>query len=365
MLKFIKGLLVSDPPKTGLGEADDSSHAMFEGLFEHAPDAIVVVDGRGRITHANGKAGVMFGYDLEEILGKPVEILMPSRFRSSHVGHRGNYHANPRTREMNEGLELYGVRKNGTEFPVDIMLGPVNAKEGNLVLSIIRDITERKRSAAEQKLIQEQISSSLKEKEVLLKEIHHRVKNNLQIVSTLLNMQSRYIEDPKMLGMFKESRDRVRSMALIHEKLYQSRDLAKIDFSEYVRNMATHLFRSYGVSTDKVTLQTEIKDVYLDIDTAIPCALIINELLTNSLKYAFPHDRTGKLIIEFERSPMKSFLLVRDDGIGFPEDLDPQKVKSLGFQLVCTLSEQLQGRVEARNAGGAEVKIIFDTPKET
>ncbi len=182
---------------------------------------------------------------------------------------------------------------------------------GERVLTVrLRDITERKRA-------EEQIKNSLHEKEVLLKEIHHRVKNNLQVVSSLLSLQSGYPRVESVRDLFVESQNRVKSMALIHEKLYQSQDLANIDFSDYIESLAHHLFHSYTANPDLVTLTTDV-DVSLDIDHAIPCGLIVNELLSNSLKHAFPDERRGAINLYFHVNDTHFTLRFADDGGGLP-----------------------------------------------
>lgn len=219
---------------------------------------------------------------------------------------------------------------------------------------------------AEDKRVQdnEQIRASLREKEILLGEIHHRVKNNLQIISSLLNLQARYIKDEKILNMFKESQSRINSMALIHERLYRSKDLVKINFPEYVRSLAAGLFSSYSVSSDDVTLEIDIKDVELDLDLAISCGLVLNELLSNALKYAFPNGRKGKIKVSlYEVNGNEVELVVGDNGIGLPEVFDFQKTESLGFQIIITLVEgQLEGKIELNKTEGTEFRIKFKKP---
>jgi len=215
-------------------------------------------------------------------------------------------------------------------------------------------------SQIERKRMEEQIKASLREKEMLLREIHHRVKNNMQLISSLLRLQSRYIKDKKYIEMLKESQNRIRSMAFIHEKLYQSKDLANIDFNGYIKSLTDDLFRSYGAN-GKIALKTDIEGVSLGVDTAIPCGLIINELVSNSLKHAFPEDREGEIKIALRRTDRNEVeLVVSDDGIGIPEDLDFRNTESLGLQLVTSLAEsQLQGKTELNRAKGTEFRIRF------
>jgi two-component sensor histidine kinase len=217
---------------------------------------------------------------------------------------------------------------------------------------------------AERKRAEEQIKASLGEKEVLLKEIHHRVKNNLQVVSSMLQLQSRNIKDKEMVEMFQESRNRVRSMALVHERLYQSRDLARIDFAKYIQSLANYLCRSYGVNTNVIQLKTDLHAVFLGVDTAIPCGLILNELVSNCLKHAFPDGREGEIRIELRSDGNGKFtLMVSDNGVGLPKDLDFRNTKSLGLQLVNTLVNQLEGTIELDRRGGTAFKITFSEIK--
>ncbi len=215
---------------------------------------------------------------------------------------------------------------------------------------------------AQRQQAQAQIAASLEEKEVLLKEIHHRVKNNLQIISSLLDLQANHISDQNVLEMFKESQGRVRSMALIHEQLYQSSDLARIDFAEYLRSLVNHVRRSYLTRAQAITINLNVAPVPLSIETAIPCGLIINELLSNAFKYAFPdgHPRPGEINIALQHGvDNRLTLLVQDNGIGIPENVDIQRTKSLGLRLVNTLVKQLKGSLSIERSGGARFEITF------
>ncbi len=221
----------------------------------------------------------------------------------------------------------------------------------------------------ERKKVEEQVKKSLREKEVLLKEIHHRVKNNLQIIQNMLNLQLPQVKDEGAIALFKESQSRIYTMALIHEKLYQSESLARIDFPEYIRSLTNYLFVSYGAAARAIRSKISVKDVSLDIDTAITCALIINELVSNALKYAFPASRgatqTGEIRIDLRRDAGNKILLtVSDDGVGLPEGLEVQKSDSLGLKLVCVLAEQLGGSIHIGADGGAEFTISFEARSE-
>jgi two-component sensor histidine kinase len=213
---------------------------------------------------------------------------------------------------------------------------------------------------AERKRAEDRISASLQEKEVLLKEIHHRVKNNLQVISSLLNLQSRSIAHPEALTAFKDSQNRVRSMALIHEKLYQSGDLARIDFAAYIRELTSYLFRVYQSDAAAIQLRINVKDVFLSIETAVPCGLIISELVSNALKYAFPTSKKGEIVIELRPGPRGAYVLeVRDNGVGFAPDVDFRHTSSLGLRIVNILTSQLEGTIELQNNDGAAFTLIL------
>lgn len=220
-----------------------------------------------------------------------------------------------------------------------------------------KEIVERKRAESEAK-------ASLVEKEMLLREVHHRVKNNLQVISSLLSLQSEHIKDKKALEMFRESQNRVVSMAKIHEKLYKSGDLTRIDFAEYIRSLACDLLRSYGSDPKRIKLKINVHDVLMSIDTAISCGLIINELVSNSLKHAFPEGREGEIHVYLLSDDGSDFaLIVSDNGIGLPEDIDLRSTESLGLLLVSTLTNQLKGTIEVDRSSGTEFRIKFSGNK--
>jgi len=234
---------------------------------------------------------------------------------------------------------------------------------------VVRIFVNQASVALQRRQAEEQIKASLAEKEVLLKEIHHRVKNNLQIISSLFNLQSDHVESEQSLKTLRASQSRIRSMALIHEKLYQSEDLARVDFAEYTRDLANHLFRMYEAGAYGISLEINIDNVLLNIDKAIPCGLIINELVSNSLKYAFPtggirnkhSEHRGKISIDLHRNNNSKFtLVVSDNGIGFPADLNFRETESLGLQLVETLTDQLEGYVELDRESGTTFRITFE-----
>jgi PAS domain S-box-containing protein len=297
-------------------------------------DCVVITDMSDTILFVNDAFLQTYGYESEELIGQNFDILLRPEESGS---------VSQQIHEALTGGGWYGEvlqrRKDGTEFPAELWMSVVRNDESQPValVGVGRDITERKQS-------EEQIRSSLREKEVLLKEIHHRVKNNLQIVSSLLSLQSEYIRDPEMLKIFSESQARVKSMALIHEKLYKSSNLAEIDFGEYVKDLAIQLFRSYGARQKGIALETELEPLSLVLDRAIPCGIIVNELVSNALKYAFPSGQRGTVYVKLYGVDDHAMeLVVGDTGIGIAEGMDVATSETLGLKLVTMLSKQLEG----------------------
>jgi len=243
---------------------------------------------------------------------------------------------------------------------MEVFLNPIYGVDNKVseISGIGHDITEKK-------LSEEKLRQSLKEKEVLLKEVHHRVKNNLQVISSILNLQSSYVKDRKTLEILRESQNRIKSMAYIHESLYQTKDFSSINFTEYVTNLSNNLVHSYQSFEDQVELDLKIQDVYLNLDLAIPCGLIINEILSNALKYAFPKNRTGKLGLKLSHKNQEITLVIQDNGIGLPAHIDYKNTESLGLQLVVTLVDQLGGSIKLDRVKGTKFTIIFTNPTKT
>jgi PAS domain S-box-containing protein len=320
----------------------------LQSFVDAAPDAIVIVDSGGKIATMNALAGEMFAYSREELLGSGIEVLVPSSARGRHEHDRRAYADNPRTRMMGAGRYLHGRRSTGEEFPVQISLAPYRQH----VISIIRDVTEERRA-------EELTQASLREKEALLREIHHRVKNNLQVTSSLLRLQAAAIEDGRVKEMFGEAQHRIRSMALVHEKLYQSTNLAQIDFAEYSRTLGDLLFRSFAVDPSAIRLLVEGASIFLSVETAVPCGLILNEALSNALKHAFPGGRSGTIVVRLDRGDGWASLSIADNGVGLPPSMDIDTVESLGLQLVRGLVQQIDGKLELMRDNGTLLRIVF------
>jgi PAS domain S-box-containing protein len=226
------------------------------------------------------------------------------------------------------------------------------------IIGVAQDITEHKRSEKE-------LRDALSEKEALLKEVHHRVKNNLQIITSLMNLQAASLAGDPAGSVFDETKHRVRSMALLHETLYRSADLARIDLPVYVESLCSHLARSYGVDRSRVEMAIQVERLPLDLDRALPCGLMINELVSNSFKYAFPDGRNGRVAVALRQETDKMYVLtVSDDGVGLPPDWDVRQSSSLGLRLVSDLTQQLRGTLRVEREGGCRFTISFP-PGET
>jgi two-component sensor histidine kinase/ABC-type uncharacterized transport system substrate-binding protein len=233
------------------------------------------------------------------------------------------------------------------------------------VVIMFLHITGKRKAQVALEKSEQQVRISLEEKKILLKEIHHRVKNNLQVISGLLNLQAHHVTDNDVKETYKESQNRVISMALIHEELYQSTELSRIDFGAYIKNLSMNLFSSYNVGLDRVKLELDVQHKEMVVDTAIPCGLIINELISNALKHAFPDNRNGSVRVTFREESEKQYHLeVADDGVGMPADLDINKTSSLGMQLITIIAGQLGGKVEVTRDEGTVFRINFSEYQE-
>ena len=322
-------------------------------ILDLADDAIISIDAQQRIVLFNRGAERMFGYSSGEIMDQPLDVLLPRALVEAHRQHiRGFQDSDVVARRMGERSTILGRRKDGSEFPAEASISKVDVDGQTTFTVIMRDVTRRA-------LIEQQIKMSLQEKEALLREIHHRVKNNLQVISSLLALQARAVADDSTKKMFHESRDRIHSMALLHESLYKSDNLARIDFPEYIRQLAEHLFRSYGVAAEKIHLRAELDPVFLNMDNAVPCGLLVNELISNSLKYAFPNGRGGEIYVGVRSVGVRVKLTVADDGVGLPAGFDWANARSLGLRLVRTLAQQLDATLEHTGEPGTRFQLTF------
>jgi PAS domain S-box-containing protein len=326
------------------------NEARYRSLVELAPDGILILED-GRISYCNPAGLAIFGAaSMEALLDKPVYDLL-------HPDEHATCAARIRTVLDTRGLvppRHYRARRlDGQPMDLESCGGPCVQGQRPAVQVVVRDITERRQS-------EEQIRTSLQEKEALLKEVHHRVKNNLQIINSLLHMQTQQIKDSPAVATLTESQNRVRAMALVHETLYGSENLAHIDMAQYLESLCAYLWRAYQPDPSRVRLAVRVARSTLDLDRAVPCGLLVNELVSNALKYAFPDSRPGRLAVELEVPQDGTFALaVSDDGVGLPQGLDFRCTSTLGLQLVCGLTQQLGGTIHLDQTGGTRFAITF------
>lgn len=322
-------------------------------LVENQTDLIIKFGLDDRLLFVSPSYCEVFGKKEEEILGENFTPLVHEEDREETARALEKLHQPPHTIYLEQRL----MTKNGWRWLSWAHQGILDY-EGNVIafVGVGRDITKRK-------LAENRIIESLREKELLLREVHHRVKNNLQIISTLLSLQSAQIKEESVINLYRESQNRIRSIALIHENLYQSEDLASINFSVYVKNLITDLIDSYGGDSDLIKTVISIDNVTMGIETAIPCGLIINELVSNSLEHGFSMDKYGKIELNLHETGNRRFTLtIRDNGDPFPPDFDFKNTESLGLQLINSLVNQLDAQIEL-DRDNKEYKIVFNELK--
>jgi PAS domain S-box-containing protein len=321
-------------------------------IVESSDDAIISKTLEGIITSWNFGAEKIFGYSAQEAIGQPISMLIPLERKEEEVQILAKIVQGERV----DPFDTVRLRKDGQLIDISVTISPVRDKSGKIshASKIARDVTSRKQSEA-------QLKAAYDREVVLIKEIHHRVKNNLQIISGLLYLQFRQVEDAQGRAIIQSCRDHILSMALLHEKLYRSQDLENIDFIGYIRSLTLSLEGSYTSPSTAISLNIQAETVKVDLDTAMYCGLIINELVSNALKYAFPEDLAGQIIIEFHQDAADLYtLIVRDNGIGMPEAIDLKHAKSLGLQLVYSLAtKQLKGKISLEHRDGMTFKIFF------
>jgi PAS domain S-box-containing protein len=325
------------------------SEARYKNLVEKARIAILIDDKDGNLRYFNDRLCEIFGYKREELEGETILTLVHPEDREIVINlHKSRISG----KKVKSSYEFKGVRKDGTALFCEV--DAVILKEKNKVIgtrSYIRDITESKRDKM-------RIEDSLREKEVLLREVHHRVKNNMQVISSLLALQSENIQDKDILEIFKESRRRIKTMAMVHEKLYGSEELSNVNFSKYIDSLAHYLFQSFGIDSEKIVLKKDVEEIFLDINTAIPLGLLLNELISNSLKHGFPDRKKGEIKVSLVRTgDGRLKLVVSDNGVGTEDKIDINKPGSFGLQLVKMLTEQLHGDMEIEN--NEEISFII------
>jgi PAS domain S-box-containing protein len=331
-----------------INDALRESEEKYQKLFNNEMDAICLFDIQTRrLLDVNDAYIKLYGYSKEEALELTTDDISAEPEVTTKAIKRSDKTGNvfiPLRRHR---------KKDGTEIVVEIAAGPFNWKGQRIMYAVARDITKRIKT-------EEAIKKSLKEKEVLLKEIHHRVKNNMAIISSLLQLQARYSKDEKLNLLFRDSQSRISSMALVHEKLYQTKDFANINFREYVEEFVGHILVTYGKKEGEISLTVSVDDINLNIDTMIPFGLILNELVTNSLKHAFEGVERPEISISLDVDDDQATLVYGDNGRGIPEHIDFLKSDTLGLQIVNMLALQLKGSVKLDRNDWTRFTIRFE-----
>jgi PAS domain S-box-containing protein len=321
-------------------------------LIDALPMPIFYKDSEGRYLGCNSFFEKFFGQKKEQVIGKSVYELSPKEFADI-------YHEKDLALLQNPGIQIYESTvkdRGGVVHSVIFHKATFSNMDGSVggLIGAILDITDRKRAEV-------QLHASLREKDILLREIHHRVKNNMQVIIGLLDLQASSSGNPELMEMLNKGQSRIRSMALVHEKLYASKDFTRINLAGYLRTLSRDLFQSYKINPGKIDLIIQTDGVYVDINKAIPCGLVLNELISNVLKHAFPGDRQGELqIIIREEKNTEMEIVVRDNGMGLPDDVDMHQPRTMGLNLVNGLvKNQLDGQMEVRRDNGTEFRIKF------
>ena len=331
----------------------EKSERLYRQLIESMNEGLGILDERGNITYANDAFCKMLGFTPDELVGMGSADLFDDENKKIL-----KQQLSVRSTGENTPYEIAYRAKNGDIVPTIMSPRAIMDEQGQHFgsFAVITDITERKRA-------EQEIRTSLREKEILLKEIHHRVKNNLQIIVGLLHLQQIQYEDEKTKRALQESKHRVQAMALLHEKLYQSEKLSRIEMGDYLEELKTHLVASYGTQTSQVAFTVSADKIHLEIDQAIPLGLILTELLSNSLKYAFPNERKGSIEVNMTAEGNEIKMNIGDDGVGVPSGTDIAMAKTLGLKLVRNLVNQLEGDLEVDTTNGVSYSITFQRQK--
>jgi PAS domain S-box-containing protein len=337
-----------------------AAQAKLRDLLELAPDAIVLVNRDGCIELVNGQCETMFGYARAELVGHPVETLIPERYHGGHAEHRADYHREPRTRPMGSGLDLFAWRKDGSELPVEISLSPTSTDDGAFVITIIRDVSERKRAEAERAELLASEREKGEQLKLAVREAHHRIKNNLQAISDLLYLELASGESTSAEEILRVSVERIQSIALVHDLLSQDEDVQTVDVRALAERLVPMVLRGGRQSADAITTQMSVPSLTLSSKKATTLALILNELISNAVKHAFSGRPEGRLQVRLGPAEEGLILRVEDDGPGLPANFDLARDASVGLQVVRTLAERdLAGKLRLSSGAGLVAEVWF------
>ncbi len=333
-----------------------TSEARLASVLDNMVDGVVLIDETGTVLLFNGGAERIFGYSAQEVEGRNVSMLMPPPFCDEHDGYLHHYRTTGVSKMIGAGREVTGLRKNGESFPIEMAISEIRSAQGRTFVGCVHDITERKQAQLD-------LQRSVREKDALLMEVHHRVKNNLQVINSLLRLEARRSTVAHTKDVLDDMQARIRAMALVHESLYRSDTLASVDLASYLRQLATQAFQAQSRPSGGVQLELNLESVHVGMDQAIPCGLLLNELVSNCLKHGFPAGATGHIRITLQPldAPQQWRLSVCDTGVGLPENFEDQRKNSLGLQLAADLARQLGGNLEmAPNPGnGVAITVNF------
>lgn len=348
----VEGVLRNIAVRKKMEKALRESEEKFRTMVELSLQGIFIVQDM-RLVYANEAISQITGFSMEELHSLPPDKLQGIVHPEDKKLVWGRLADRLAGKEVPSRYEFRTIRKDGETVWLEMISSRIEFEGKPAIQGAVIDISDRQQA-------DEKTKASLKEKEVMLREIHHRVKNNMQIILSLLRIQSRAVKDRETREMFKQSQNRIRSMALIHEALYKSGDLAHIDIADYISRMTTHLLSIYREDLGEVEIEQDAGGIFLDINRAIPCGLMISELVSNSLKHAFPEKRGGHILIRMTKSEKgKTTLIVKDNGIGFPAGLDFRKTDTLGLQLVTDLVMQINGTIQIKKTEGTEFVVKF------
>lgn len=330
-----------------------ASEARLRSLFEQAPEGMTLVDAEGRMLLVNRNMGELFACEPEQLVGQHVNMLLPEARRVTHRMEMGRYLQAPMKRVMAERRKLTALRLDGSEFPVEVALNPIPGRDPPEILATVVDITERLATQAA-------MEASLREKTLLLNEVHHRVKNNLQIVASLLDIHSRSAEGAAR-EVLRDSRSRVGVIAMTHQLLYEGSNFSGLEFGPYLGKLVQLLKQTYVRESTHVELLLDVPTQGMRIEThkTVPSGLILNELIVNSYKHAFTGRSTGSIRVLARREGPRAVLEVGDDGVGLPAGFEPLASRSMGYQLVFMLAQQIGAEVEILPGPGTHLRFTF------